>query len=402
MQLDLSAASAAPAAIARPPTPGAGFSPFDDDISAGPSLELDTVGGGLLARVSSPAIPLAPTSGASLPVPPAPVSQRALMHAAPVIETDPYEAKVLADYGPSPEAFWQAPLYAYRVVTRRSELGRAIVQERDLAKQTAKRVEDALVAFGERARATLKDGPAIDRVRAAEELLRSRDGALAASLDGHNAALAEIDTRLGVAEGDLKRAKDDEARADATREAAEADVQRAEAKLKRIDIEIRNGAAGRGTEREIAASDLAQKTQKRMALDQAHEEARRKTAAAQARHAPVLAERGAQEQRFSRQAGARGAGVDDAQAQMRAALADLGRQLLTDGSVTDLSLARDEVARLEAQAQAKAKSLALHEAALRSYDVGKVLLGAGLVVGAVMLLLLLVFFPFIYRSLTSG
>ena len=115
----------------------------------------------------------------------------------------------------------------------------------------------------------------------------------------------------------------------------------------------------------------------------------------------VRGERTALEQRFSRQAGARGAGVDDAQLQLRAALADLGRTLLADTSLTTLAAARDEVARLEEQATAKHKSVALHETALTSFEPGKVYLGIALVAVAALLLVVVALFPYIYRAATT-
>jgi hypothetical protein len=98
--------------------------------------------------------------------------------------------------------------------------------------------------------------------------------------------------------------------------------------------------------------------------------------------------------------------VDDAQKHLRSALAELGRSLLADASsagaaATALALARDEVTRLEEQAQAKSKSLALHESAITSYDPGKVILGVALVVVGLALLVILLFFPLIYRGFAT-
>ena len=81
------------------------------------------------------------------------------MEPPPPPTADPFEAQALADYGPAPSAFWMAPLYAYRVMSRRSELRRALAQTKDDAARTSKRVEDALVAFGEKARSLVKEGP---------------------------------------------------------------------------------------------------------------------------------------------------------------------------------------------------------------------------------------------------
>ena len=405
LQIDLSGAKPA-AGLARPPTPGVGFSPFDDDISAGPSLELDVEGGGLPPRIASPSVP-------SVPVPPPPVSHRTPfveLPAAAGVTVDPFEAKVLADYGPVPEAFWQAPMYAYRVMSRRGELRRALAERREDATRTSKRVEDALVAFGEKARVTVKEGaltPLLERVKAAEDLLRSRDSALAGTMDAQRAALAAIDARLGPAQTELAQATALENQAVAARDAADADSKRAEAKVKRIDIELRNlGAAPpaapkAGADREAAADEAAAQAAKLAAAERAVTEAHRKTAAATARCDTIGAERTAEEQRFTRQTGTRGAGVDDAHQQLRAALAELGRALLADKSMTELAAARDEVARLEQTAHAKTKSVAVHESALTAYDAPKVFLGMALVAIGVALVVVVILFPYIYRALGS-
>jgi hypothetical protein len=75
--------------------------------------------------------------------------------------------------------------------------------------------------------------------------------------------------------------------------------------------------------------------------------------------------------------------------------------MLADASTADLGTARTEIARLDEEAQAAAKQVALHEAATSSYDVGKLMLGVGVVVVGVVLLLVLVLFPFIYRALAT-
>ncbi len=272
MQIDLSRATAKPG-IARPPTPGAGFSPFDDDISAGPSLELDVQGGGLPPRISSPSIPIA------RPAPPPPISQRSLAPHAPLtppdgpaqapIATDAFDAKALADYGPAPDAFWRTPLYAYRVMTRRAELRRTLARTKEEAESILKRVEDALVSLGERARSLAKDGGGtltesmLERVRGAEELLRNRGSALSGARDSHQATLAEIDARLTGGEAELARAIEEETQKAQAHETADADVKRAEAKLKRVDIELRaTGSAptlpdAHTPEHEAAAAELA-------------------------------------------------------------------------------------------------------------------------------------------------
>jgi hypothetical protein len=402
LQIDLSAAESPPkSGIARPATPvsgaGVGFSPFDDDMSGGPSLELDTEGGSLPPRVSSPSVSSLP----SLPVPPAPASHRSLQPEPAKPAIDPYEARVLADYGPKPEAFWHAPVYAYRVMARRSALQRDLATKKSDAQRALKRYEDALVALGERARAGSGPPGALERVKQAEDLLRSRDGALAQTMDVHKGALSEIDARLGAAEAELSRAREEEARVQAIREATEQDFQRADAKVKRLEIEIRNGAS-KTAERDALAQDAQQKGALRVETDKKLAEAKRVSAVAQAKADAVGNERAQQESKFSRASGTRNAGVDDAQQHLRTALVELGRAVLADpASGAALAHAKEEITRLDQQAQRSTNDLALHESAITAYDAPQVFLGMVLVGVALLLVVVLVLFPFIYRAVAT-
>ncbi len=255
LQLDLSGAVAAPPkpAVTSPAT-GGGFSPFDDDemMGSGVSLDLDMSGGGLPPRISGASLPPAVSSGSLPPSPVSqrslpPVSQRSLPPAADASPgtapgVDPFEARALADFGPPPDVFWRAPMYALRVVRRRAELRRALALRKDESADAARRAEDALVAFAERARpiAESAGGRGLDDVRAAEDLMRGRDSALAAEMDAHKGALAEVDARLAPVEAELAAAKQEEEKIARELAAAEEVRRRAEAKVKRAEIEIRN------------------------------------------------------------------------------------------------------------------------------------------------------------------
>ncbi|HEY2370408.1 MAG TPA: hypothetical protein VGH87_28625, partial [Polyangiaceae bacterium] len=346
------------------------------------------------------------TSQLAPPPPPAPISHRSLQPpqapepAKPAI--DPYEARVLADYGPKPESFLFTPMYAYRVMTRRGALQRDLATKKAEAERALKRYEDALVALGERARGGAAPAHALERVKQAEDLLRSRDGALAQSMDANKGVVAEIDARLGAAETELARARQDEAQAQAVREAAEQDFQRADAKVKRLEIEIRNGAANKAAERDALAQDAQQKGARRVEADKKLAEAKRVAAVAQAKADAVGNERAQQEAKFSRAAGTRNAGVDDAQRHLRAALVELGRAVVSDPSVAaELAHAKEEIARLDKHAQKSTSDVALHESAITAYDAPQVFVGMVLVGVALLLVVVLVLFPFIYRAVAT-
>ena len=414
LQIDLSGAvakagsSSASSVSARASPPGAGFDPFDDDLAGGPAIELDMIGG-QPPRASNPGF----QSLAFTPPPSAPVSSpRAVGPALPSLsptsmreppKVDAFEARTYADYGPPPEAFWHAPMYAWRVFARRGALKRDLPTKREDSERTTKRMEDALAAFGERARALLKEGPALARVHEAESLLKSREGAAVGTNDANASVLSAIAARLAAAESALASATDEEARAQTTRDAAEEEQRRADAKVKRLEIEIRNAgaSANRAGERDTLAADLAQKTQARAAAEQVLLAAKQKAASARAARDAIAQERASQEARHARQTGVRGEGSADAQKHFRAALVDLGRAMLTDASgsgLPDLAPARDELARLESQAQEKSQALAVHESAIDAYDKGKVMLGLAVIFAAFLIMLGVLFFPVLYRS----
>jgi hypothetical protein len=153
------------------------------------------------------------------------------------------DARLLADYGEAPRHWFQAPLYAWRVLKRRAELRGALVKRREEATRTTAEADDAFVAFAERARPSVEQHPAyaaaLRELRRAEEILRSRDKVLASEQDSQNARLAQVDARLGKLEEELAHARADERTVAAEVSAAQAALARQEAKLKKAESELR-------------------------------------------------------------------------------------------------------------------------------------------------------------------
>jgi hypothetical protein len=154
-----------------------------------------------------------------------------------------FDARLLADYGTAPKHWVLAPFYAWRVITRRRELKAALVGRREEVARTASEAEDALVAFAERVRAVAEKqasyAMAIEELRRAEDLLRSRDRVLAAEQDAQNARIAQVDARLSKLEEELAQAQADERAAAGELAATQAALAREEAKLKRAELELR-------------------------------------------------------------------------------------------------------------------------------------------------------------------
>jgi hypothetical protein len=229
--------------------PGVGGVVFDeDDIfspggGVGGSLELQHVhgvpSGSLAAAV--------PPSGLVPPLRSPERFQRSSLARGSEPTADETDARALADYGDGPSSFWQAPLYAYRVRTRQSELRRQLAErQRDLTR-ARDACEEAKVAFAERARngAQKNDTFAklLEPIVATERVMLDRDTALSVATEAHQGQLRVIDERIAELEAELADAKADERQIEDKLAEAEAVRQRALAKMKRVEIEIRNAGA---------------------------------------------------------------------------------------------------------------------------------------------------------------
>ena len=154
-----------------------------------------------------------------------------------------FDARLLADFGEPPRHWLLTPLYAWRVMKRQRELRAARVGRSEEARRAADEVEDALVALAERVRPAAEKQStyvtAIEDLRRAEEVLRSRDRVLATDQDAQNARLAQVDARLSKLESELAQAQAEERAVVAEMGAAQAALGREDAKLKRAEIELR-------------------------------------------------------------------------------------------------------------------------------------------------------------------
>jgi hypothetical protein len=153
------------------------------------------------------------------------------------------DAHLLADFGKPPASWTKSPFYAWRVIRRRRELGVALLGRRGEALRAAREVEDALVAFAERARAFAEKQPtfalALEELRGVEDLFRSRDRVLAAEQDAQNARLMQVDARLVKLEEEHAGAQAEERRVEGELAEIRAALGREEAKLNRAESELR-------------------------------------------------------------------------------------------------------------------------------------------------------------------
>jgi hypothetical protein len=171
-------------------------------------------------------------------------SRDARTELAPDVGDVAFDARLLAEYGAPPKHWLLSPLYAWRVLTRRRELRRVLAGRQEEAARAAHDVEDALVAFAERARPVAEKHAeytrAIEELRGAEDVLRSRDRVLASEQDAQTARLASVDARLDKLEAEVAHAQAEERAIAAEVASAQAALARGESKLKRAESELRS------------------------------------------------------------------------------------------------------------------------------------------------------------------
>lgn len=429
LDLDLAAAPAPTSKPSLDPLSRSALDELDDEEAvAGSSLalDLDTTGGAPLPPAVQTSAASPPISGRSLPeASQPPISGRAgAPPARAPLEVDPFDARVLVDYEPPPEAFYMAPIYALNIIRRRAE----VVRELALAKEASARAErdatDALCNLGERLRSALEaqGGRGLEDIVRIEQVMRARDAALAADMDAHRARLAEIDAKVAQITIELSQHESAQHAAQADLDAAKEALAREEAKMKRVEIEMRNAQSVRaetpGLELDLAnisksVADLerqrdahAAELGKHAAIVQQKEqvlaEAKRRTEAAARRAAHLRSERNAEAARFQRNIATRSQGSDQAREQYRSALADLARQQLSAELPAELEpYRRDAIAAAE-RAHAAAVKVRQYEVGIDGYDKSKVAMGIAMAIAALTILLVLILFPFLYRAIVLG
>jgi hypothetical protein len=233
------------AAATRPSGAAASATPVTIDLAFDPRASFGPAVAGFAASEIVPA----GAAGVALARRP---EARAIEAVTDDVEAD---AKLLADHGAVPGHWLATAPYAFRVLRRRRELRHALVVRGEEARRARAEVEDALVGFAESARAAAERQPgyadALEQLRRAEDVLRSRDRVLAAENDAHSARLAAVDARIAKLESEREQARAEERGAATQVAAAQAELARAEAGLKRAESELRAAQQrenGRGRE----------------------------------------------------------------------------------------------------------------------------------------------------------
>ena len=162
-------------------------------------------------------------------------------------------AHAFADFGDPPGSFWLAPLYALRVYVRRTEIAKELQTRQEDFTQAKKAIEDALVTLGTRARraaepVSLYHGN-LTAITAAEELLRTRDGQLSASMDAQSKRVNDVDAKISVLEEKLAGALTEQKRLEAELRAVQERLERRQAQDSATRDALAGGGAGGRTRR---------------------------------------------------------------------------------------------------------------------------------------------------------
>ena len=332
---------------------------------------------------------------------------------------DPAEVTLASSYGPAPANAVLAPLYAYRVLSRRSPLKKAI------ALYHAELAEAELSRDTQLMQLTLELRPVIEAhdtfrrllepMREVERLASERSAALSEADAGYKEQMARFDAELSqLRESAAKAEAFYQERASAA-DSAMNELRRAEAKHQRVQIEIRGvldvarqalGPAGgdlqpahaaKLAELQTRASSLAPEltqakaaqTSATTAQDQAEADVRR----IQGQLRQVERQKAGASSTLEKQLSVRVQSVSEAEKQRRDALADVARAVLSArGAVAVPEPLMQALRGHDKSVEALAVRLETHVRALDSYDRARVKQGIILVLstlGVVLLSILL-------------
>ncbi len=309
-----------------------------------------------------------------------------------LLQLDPVELAILADYGDAPRAVQLTPAYAYRVFTRQRELKQ---QMSSIAAECERAQLERETTLAELARAVRPLAEKIPQFRPLfaplvelELLAQQRGQALSSINQQLGAQSAQIDAEL--AEIAAQSATHEQLERDAERsyDEHEATAKRADAKLKRVHIEMRavtqvaeqrlGPAGGAIPDPEAAQLTALRQRAADLAPEVAHTQAefsRAKTALGQVRaQLDALRQRArvsgrkkqALGEHYHKELQVRGQGLSESETQERAALADLGQAVLGAAGLVEVPEAWLE--RVRAVSERADKLLIRREMQARAID----------------------------------
>ncbi len=379
----------------------------DHEDQANLSLELSSY------RPPAPAGATAPPGALTAP-PTAPPPKRSLAPELPAVDAS--AVGLLARYGPAPSAIYLAPLYAFRVFTRQRELRADLGRLNNEITAQERKLDEMFASVASAARPALQNDARFEAVRQLESIAGERSAALNQTNEQFKAQNDQLEQQLAAVQAQLPPLDAEKQRAGAEVAEREAVLGRAVAKQKRFLIEARSvkmsalpaGSPPNAALPPEAAASIQALESQAAAVQPEVDELKRGLAEAQAVLQNVRNQLGALGQhtrriqdgqkalarQFQGQLSAANAGFSDAQRELTAALAEVGRGLVAQRDSLSLDPATlSAIGTGETNLRRLTESNALHLSALDAYDrdtVKKGYLVVAAAVGALGLVIVLV------------
>jgi hypothetical protein len=322
---------------------------------------------------------------------------------------DPAEVSLLAGYGPAPSNALLAPLYAYRVLSRRSPLKRALAAQNAELVQAELARDTRLMQLATELRPALEANEAFRRmlepIRHVEQVAGERSAALSQADAGYREQMARFDAELLQLREAEAQAQALLAQKSQAADTSQNELRRAEAKHQRVQIEIRGvldvarqalGPAG-GDLSPVHTAKLSELQDRLKAIEPELTQAKSGHAAAQAAEEQAQAELRRQQSQIQKlerqkasassslekQLSVRAASVSEAEQQRRNAWADVARAVLAARGAVQVPQPLLQALREHDQSvEMLAVRLETHVRALDAYDGERVKQGVILVLSA--------------------
>lgn len=328
------------------------------------------------------------------------------------IEIDPYEVKILADYGAEPKSIVETIPYALRVMKRQHELKKALERVRASIKEAEARRDERLVELGTLLRPVIAGNPDFASfgatIQQAEKTVEDREKALAETNAAFRDKAAGLDAEIAGFEPQLNAARTEVAakakahddaellrkKHEARRKRVEIDVRAAQAKLAALDTPAPDRAqaqaliAAANQERETRAAEEKIATQAAQRAEGELATARATLDRVETQVEALRTRRRALEQEFSRAGAVRSEGVQAASKELRVVLLEIGRKTWQGGpDAPGADMRRKGVADAMAQVKKLQLDLEKHVRALGVADQNSVRKGLAILGAAVVLVL---------------
>ena len=308
---------------------------------------------------------------------------------------DPAEVTLVAGYGPAPQNAVLAPVYAYRVLSRRSPLKRAIATLNTELAQAELERDTQLMQLSNELRPALEANESFRRllepIREVEQVAGDRYQAFSQADAGYREQMAQFEAELAQLRASEQAAQSVVEQRTNAAQGSQNELRRAEAKHQRVQIEIRGvldvarqalGPAGGDMPSAQAAQlaelqarakalepELAQASGVHSAATAARDQAQAEVRKLQGQIQKLERQKSSASTTLEKQLSVRAQSVSEAEKQRRDALAEVARAVLSSrGAVPVPQPLLESLREHDKRVDAAAIRLETHLRALDSYD----------------------------------